>query len=76
MIQERLLPGTRAITKGTLEWRPYHGRWLVRFKHLSGSVNQRMFDNPDETQEFFLSCLEILRFEVTEAKHVREPLDG
>jgi hypothetical protein len=77
---ELLLPGTDAIARGTLEMSPYRGRWLVRYKNLSGYVAQRQFERTAEARMFFDECLEKLRAEVRSAlpppERGSDPSDG
>jgi len=40
MKQESLLPSTDAIMKNTLEWTPYRGKHLVRYKDAAGNVHR------------------------------------
>lgn len=50
MFQENLLPDTRAIPKGTIEWTIWKGKHLVRYKDLRGIVRRQDFplDEPGE----------------------------
>ncbi len=57
MLQESLLPGTKAIGKATVEWQRNRRGYLVRYKALSGSVVQRQFRNPEECDAFFWECV-------------------
>lgn len=68
MAQENLLPGTDAITRGTIEEVPYRGKWLVRWKDQSGVVLQRKFDSVDESHEFFLVCVNQARAAARESR--------
>jgi len=54
--QESLLPGTHAIRKGELEITPRKGGWLVRYKNLEGSVQQRQYKTRDEAWGFYQEC--------------------
>jgi hypothetical protein len=60
MIQESLLPGTDAITRGTVEIQPYRDKWLVRYKRLDGHTFQKQCDLI-EAFEIFLRYVEELR---------------
>lgn len=40
LMAESLLPDTDAIAAGTLEWTEYRGKWLVRYRDASGSVQR------------------------------------
>lgn len=59
--QESLLPGTKAIRKGTLEQTPYKGGWLVRYKSLAGVVYQHRTKSLDEANEFYQKYFDELR---------------
>jgi hypothetical protein len=61
MQQENLLPDTHAIMSGTIEETSYRGKWLVRWKDLNGGTIQRKFATVDESHDFFLQCVDMLR---------------
>ncbi|HEV2498607.1 MAG TPA: hypothetical protein VGY31_03390 [Terriglobia bacterium] len=63
---EALLPGTDAITRGTIEWSAYQGKSLVRYRDVAGSVHRQAFKTADEAQPFFLECVNRLRVEAKE----------
>ncbi len=50
---ESLLPDTDAIPKGTIEYGRYRGKWLVRYKTLSGSVQRCHTDDRAEADRTF-----------------------
>ena len=59
--QETLLAGTRAITRGCIEWQSYKGGYLVRYKNLKGYVIQRRFKDADSSGDLFIRCIGKLR---------------
>lgn len=50
---EALLPGTDAITKGTVEWSHYRGGYLVRFRPIDGSARQHTTKDKDDCNQQF-----------------------
>ena len=50
---ENLLPGTKAIMKGTVEVGSYRKGYLVRYKNIEGGVMQRQFKTVDEAMRIF-----------------------
>jgi len=50
---ENLLPGTKAIMKGTVEVGAYRKGYLVRYMDLKGSVMQRQSSTPEEAMATF-----------------------
>lgn len=52
-MSEALLPDTDAITDNTLEWVPYRGKWLVRFKDARGYTHRCQTANYQEADEAF-----------------------
>jgi hypothetical protein len=59
MKQENLLPGTRALPRGTVEWSSYKGRELIRYRRLDGETWQRI-TGPGEAAKFFQECVKNL----------------
>ncbi len=61
-MQEALLPGTKAIMKGTVEWNSYRHGYLVRYKSCGGSVQQRQFQDREQANaQFWRFCDEMAR---------------
>jgi hypothetical protein len=67
MPSEALLPGTNAISRGSVESVPYRGKRLVRYRNLAGYVMQRQFRDPDEAHRYFLECVGRLKEELKTA---------
>ncbi len=57
MAQESLLPDTDAIKKETLEWEPYKGKHLVRYKDMNGVVHRTLTANWEEADAAFTKYL-------------------
>ena len=60
---ETLLPDTDAIKHNTLEWKPYCGKWLVRYKNAQGSVQRVHTTSWDEANAAFETFLKEMRYE-------------
>ena len=58
---EALLPGTDAITNGTLEWDRYKGKWLVRYKERNGTVHRLITADYQEADAAFEKYLAQMR---------------
>jgi hypothetical protein len=58
---EALLPGTYAITDNTLEWTEYRGKWLVRYKTGSGSIQRVLTASWDAANVAFEKYLAEMR---------------
>lgn len=63
MIQESLLPDTRAIPRGSVEYE-LRSKVLVRYKSLTGYVWQRQIADRAEAFRVFWEFVEKLRAEV------------
>lgn len=60
---EALLPDTDAIKRNTLEWEPYKGKWLVRYKNSKGFVKRVITADWNEADQAFMTYLEEMRQE-------------
>ena len=58
---ESLLPDTDAIAAGTLEWTEYRGKWLVRYRDASGSVQRVRTASWNEANQAFEKFLADMR---------------
>jgi len=65
IVQERLLPDTKAILRATVEIAHYHRQLLIRSKDARGYVQQRRFPataaGSAQAHEFFWSCADQLQ---------------
>jgi hypothetical protein len=63
---EALLPDTDAIKRNTLEWTPYRGKHLVRYKNAQGQVQRVKTASWDEANAAFEKFLQHLRQHATD----------
>ncbi len=68
---EQLLPGTRALPRGTVEESKYNGRYLVRVRHQNGITEREHFDNAAAAHEYALRKAEDLAAEARTAQKGR-----
>ena len=54
-------PDTDAIAAGTLEWTEYRGKWLVRYRDASGSVQRVITASWNEANQAFEKFLADMR---------------
>ena len=69
--QEALLPGTRAIPRGTVEFE-CRQKVLIRYKNLAGNVWQRQIEDREEAGRVFWGFVENLRSEAARARAEEE----
>jgi hypothetical protein len=55
--QESLLPGTRALPRGTVEWSEYHGKELIRYRRPDGITWQKSTADKEEAWKTFQTWL-------------------
>ena len=63
MNQESLLPGTYALTRGTVEWTGYHEKHLIRYRSVSGATWRQTYDDGEDAYREFWRRAEMLRTE-------------
>ena len=68
--QETLLPHTRALPAGCVETSRYHGKILIRYRHLDGMSERRQFTEPEEAHTFFQNCCNRLAQEARDTRTI------
>lgn len=64
--REALLPGTDALTAGTVEWTRNSRGWLVRYRTITGMTYREQTRDPKEANGCFWMYVARLKQEVRE----------